>query len=358
MEQTDQDRTEEPTPFKLKRSREKGMVARGTDLGFFSTLCALAAFLIVAGAPAVDGLVQMTRSTLASRLDAASDPSAMTAAIAADWGAVTGPVMLLCATVAAVVIFFEIVQLRGLVFSTHPLKPDFSRLNPAKGLKRVFSMRMLKELAKSLLKFAAYGAAAAFALQATLRLHRHGLASADAIAQAFQAAGYRLLFLFILVALAVALLDQVLARREFLKQMRMSRSELKREARDREGEPRIKQRRKQLHAQFSKQTRELEGLAGADMLIVNPTHYAVGLAYEPARMDAPVVKARGRNRFALLLRRRAVLLSIPIVEDRTLAQALYRGAETGAPVPASTYHAVAAHYLRRRRHSFVADPHA
>ncbi|HEX8513230.1 MAG TPA: EscU/YscU/HrcU family type III secretion system export apparatus switch protein [Allosphingosinicella sp.] len=152
----EQNRSEEATPFKLKRAREKGQVARGMDLGFVAGLLALAAFAVFAGDRLVAGLAQLMRQALAASGSSGGDPREAAALAAALYRPAIQPLILLGGTVLMVVLFLEIVQLRGLFFTAHPLKPDFSRLNPAKGFKRIFSMRMLKEALKNVVKMAAY----------------------------------------------------------------------------------------------------------------------------------------------------------------------------------------------------------
>lgn len=128
--------------------------------------------------------------------------------------------------------------------------------------------------------------------------------------------------------------------------MRMSRSEVKREARDREGEPRFKQKRRELHAQMRQQSQGLASLGGADLLIVNPEHFAVALVYRQGEMEAPEVRAKGRNQFAQLLKRKARLLGMTIVADPPLARALYRGSRQGAAIAPEHFRAVAGHYSK------------
>ena len=158
MEQ-EQNRSEEPTPYKLQRAREKGMVARSMELGFLGGLLALAAFAAIAGPALLQKLMQVMRSALAAGVEHADEPEQAQAMIGQVYWAAVEPLMLLGGTVVAIVLFLEILQLRGLIFTTHPLKPDFSRLNPAKGLKRLFSARLFKETLKTLLKAVIYGAA-------------------------------------------------------------------------------------------------------------------------------------------------------------------------------------------------------
>ena len=347
-QEQEQNRSEEATPFKLRRAREKGMVARSLDLGFFGGLAALAAFLLIAGDAVAARLAESMRRSIVAGIGSAADPQQAPALIAASYAPALQAVVLLGGTVVAVVVVLEIVQLRGLVFTSHPLKPDFSRLNPAKGFKRIFSVRMLKEALKNVLKLAAYSAVATLVVMAAVEAPRRAGADALGLVEGLEGYGLRLLFLFILVALAFVALDQLLVRREFAKQMRMSRRELTREHKEREGEPRIKQKRKQLHAEFARQAEGLGKLPGSDLLVVNPEHFAVALAYDSAAAAAPTVTAKGRNRHALALKRRAFTLGIPIFENAPLARRLYAECPAGAEIGADHYRAVADLYFKLR----------
>jgi len=345
----EQNRSEEATPFKLRRAREKGQVARGMDLGFVAGLAALAAFAIVAGDRLVAGLAQLMRQALAASGSGGGDPGEAAALAAALYRPAIEPLILLGGTIVLIVLFLEIVQLRGLFFTAHPLKPDFSRLNPAKGFKRLFSTRMLKEALKNVVKMAAYSAVTILLLWSLVATPGRSQEGAEGLAAAIGGASMRLLLSFLLVAFFFAAIDQIIIRREFSKQMRMSRREVTRESKDREGDPRIKQKRKQLHAEFAKQGNSLGALPGSDLLVVNPQHFAVALAYDPERMMAPRVTAKARNNYALAMRREAFRLAIPIFEDRALARSLYSRCQTGHEVGSGDYHGVAALYLKLRQ---------
>jgi flagellar biosynthetic protein FlhB len=348
MEQ-EQNRSEDATPFKLQRAREKGMVARSAELGFLGGLVALAIFMVIAGPALLQKLTQVMRTSLAAGVERAGEPEQAQAMIGQVYWAAVEPLMLLGGTVVAIVLFLEILQLRGLIFSAHPLKPDFSRLNPAKGLKRLFSPRLLKETLKTLLKAAFYGAAGWWVIGGAI--NRYGAIAGDGerLAEAMGAAGLRLVVVFAGIAVFFVLIDQVLVRREFNKQMRMSRREVTREAKDREGDPRIKAKRKQLHAEYAKQSRGMGELPGSDLLVVNPEHFAVALRYDPETMLAPSVSAKGRNRFALALREEAARLGIPVLVRPPLARALHRASTQGREIPPAHYEAVAALYIELRR---------
>jgi flagellar biosynthesis protein FlhB len=360
MAETEQNKTEEPTPFKLKRAREKGNVARGSDLGFFAVLVGLSLYTLIAGGELVRTLADTMRRVLVSIGSSGSEPAGLPSIIAASHGKLVEAIGLFALTIMLCVLLLEVIQLRGIVVSSHPLKPDFGRLNPAKGLKRLFSLRMLKDTLKNIAKMATYVCAAFFIVQGAFLENESGISDTRSLLDAIYAAGMRLLFVFALIALVFAAIDQIIARREFLKQMKMSRSELTREIKDREGEPRIKRRRKQLHAELAKQTKSLGSLKGSDLLIVNPEHFAVALAYDSKTMSAPRIMAKGRNNFALLLKARARLFSIPIFELPSLARALYRKCDTGSEVPPEDYHAVVDVYLtlarsKKRRSQVTAD---
>ncbi len=344
--ETEQNKTEEATPFKLKRGREKGAVARSMDLGFFSTVVAFTIFAVVAGQRVAVAMAETMRRLFHAANDGSRENLSSLAPIAASF---LQPLALLGATIVVVVVFFEIVQLRGVVFSGHPLKPDFSRLNPAQGLKRLFSFRMLKETLKNVLKLAAYGIAAYLVISDQFLVYRRAISGAGDLTTVLAGAGFRLLFVFALLALGFAALDQVLVRGEFSKQMRMSRREVQREHREREGEPRLKQKRRQLHLQFAKQARGLGNLPGSDMVVVNPEHYAVALRYDASTMSAPTIMAKGRNHFALYLRGEAAKLSIAIFEHPVLARALYRNSDLNEEINPADYRAVADLYLKLAR---------
>jgi flagellar biosynthetic protein FlhB len=168
-------------------------------------------------------------------------------------------------------------------------------------------------------------------------------------------AGMRLMFVYIAIAAGFVIIDQILVRGEFTKQMKMSRREVTREAKDREGDPRINAKRKQLHAEFVKQSEGAGNLPGSDLVIVNPEHFAVALRYDSGTMRAPSVSAKGRNTFALALRDEAHRLGIPVIVRPPLARALYRASPAGAEIAPDQYEAVAELYIELRRAAAAAS---
>ena len=347
--ESEENKTQDATPFKLRRARERGNVAKGADLGFATMLGALVLVMLALLPTAGVKMSAVMAGALRAAGNNASTPEAALTMIGQAAGPSLQLVFSVALTVCIVVVFFEIVQLRGLVFSTEPLKPDFGRLNPAKGLKRLFSTKMLKETLKNILKMIVYSVAATIMSIHIIRLNGKELIDAQVISDVIFSSTTTLVSTFLIAAIGFAILDQVIARGEFAKEMRMSSSEIKKENKEQEGEPRQKQKRRQLHAQYIKQTQQLSGLGGSDMLIMNPQHYAVALGYDYGTMKAPTVTAKGRNQFALLLKERAIRLSITIIIDPPLARELYAKTQTGDLVPESQYASIARHYLAQQR---------
>lgn len=348
MAESEQDRSEKPTTHKLSQARKKGAVARGMDLGYLAGLAVLLGYLWWAGIRLFAELIAQMR--LAFSVAGASQDGGMPLwqlARSMVWPTAS-LIGFLFVGLFIVIAALEVVQ-TGIVFSSFPLKPDFSRLNPAQGLKRVFSVRLLIETIKNVLKMAAYSGVAWFVIRNALDRHALALVDAASLAQVLGTSALRLLAAFLLIALLFAAADQIVSRRQFLGKMRMSRREIKRENRDREGEPRIKQKRRQMHGEFVKMSQSIANLKSADVLIANPQHIAIALRYDPARSDAPVIVSSGLNALAQRMKHLALVYGIPIFEDRALAQALLRKGHLGSAIPDACFRPVADIYNSIRR---------
>lgn len=348
-EQQEQNRSEEATPYKLQKAREKGQVARGMDLGFVGGLIALAAVAFFAGPGFAASLAQIMRQTLSAGIGRTREPGELIATVSAAWWPAFEPLLVLGLALMVLLVFLELVQLRGFNFTTAPLKPDFNRLNPMQGLKRIFSMRMLKETLKNVIKVAVYSALAWLMINGAIDIFADSLGNAAMLAQAMTSASARLLLAFIGAAFFFMVVDQIIIRSEFRKQMRMSRREVTREAKEREGEPRFKQKRRQIHEEMRKQANGLGRVPGSDFVVTNPQHFAVALGYVAGEMDAPIVRAKGQGHFAQLMKRKARLAGVAVIADPALARALWRDCEAGSAIGARHFHGVARHYARLRR---------
>jgi flagellar biosynthetic protein FlhB len=229
----------------------------------------------------------------------------------------------------------------GLVFATDALTPNFSRLNPAQNLGKLFSVAGLSNLLKSLVPMAVilYLVAAMFSrdwgqvLQLVHAGPRHALAF-------IMSRLYEISWKEGLVFLVWAAVDYALARFNYEKSLRMTQQEIREETKDVEGNPTIKGRLRRMQRQMRRRL-ILDRVRKATVVVTNPTHYAVALEYRPGEMEAPVVVAKGRDLIAKRIRDEARWYEIPIIENPPLAQALYRAVEIGQTIPAKLYAAVA-----------------
>ena len=346
-EDSEQDKSELATPFKLRKAREKGQVARGMDLGFFTGLTTFLVYMWIFGDGLGEHLRAASRAALITAPEVLGAPNALlhvTGGLAME---VAKPVALMAASMFGVVLLFELIQ-TGVVFSAEPMKMDFNRLNPAQGLKRIFTIRMLVETLKNIIKLSVYAALAYVILRQALELGNAAVQDGASLAAAMWQIGFRLVSWFAGAAVVFAILDQLIVRREFQKKMRMSRRDVRRESRDREGDPRLKQKRKQLHSEFVKASQSLRGIRGADVMVTNPTHYAVALRYDRATMAAPTIVSRGVNQFAQRLRRLAFFNNVIILQQPALARALYFKGQLNEEIPDFLYQSVADLYLDLR----------
>ena len=329
----EQSKTEQPTPYRLQEAHDRGQVSRSADLsGVLVTIVFSIAFAVTSYAAAA-ALARALRRTLLMAGNAPA-PSAGLAAwlrmtFAPFWQALL-PV-LLAVLVAAVIA--NVVQ-TGPTFSTTPLKPDFSRLNPAQGLKRIFSLQILWELFKLILKVSLLGGVGWLVASG---IHREvdaaALSAPAGLAMLFRSV-YTRVTTWVLVLLGlVALLDLWFARREYIRKLRMSRRDLKDEVKRRDGDPDIRSKRKRLIAELLKHSRSLARVPEADIVLANPTHLAVALQYRPKSMRSPIVLSKGTDAMAAQMRLSASRSDVPCLHSPELARAIFRECRIDQAVP-------------------------
>jgi flagellar biosynthetic protein FlhB len=334
------ERTEEPTPRRLQQARERGQVPRSQELGNFATMIGGSAVLVASGAHLAAKLADLMRGGL--EIDAASvaDPESMLTRLGAD---LVESLLLLLPMFAAlvIVILAAAVALGGWNFSPQALSPDFTRLSPLAGLRRLFGLRGVSDLAKALLKCAVVGAVCA---AVCMHLFQDVIALGHMTPKAAIGRGAGLLawaFVCLCASLGViAVIDVPLQIFQFNRSMRMTRQEVRDEAKDSEGRPETKRRIRQMQQQLARR-RMMHKVPTADVVIVNPTHFAVALKYDSAKMRAPRVLAKGVDLVALNIRRIAEEHRVPIFESPRLARALYRSTDLDKEIPTALYMAVA-----------------
>jgi flagellar biosynthetic protein FlhB len=334
------EKTEEPSSKRLEEARKQGQVPRSTDLNTAAVLLLAGAGLRMMGGHMGVQLHDMMRAGLSiSREDALDESHALTIMANEAFHA-----MLACAPILGLTLVAAIVApmvIGGWNMSFEALAPKFDKLNPLEGLQRIFSPRSLVELAKALVKFIVIAAASA------MLLHKHtgelmGLASEpinQAMVHAASLAGS--CFLILAGALgAIAAVDVPYQLWQHKQKLMMSRQELKEEHKESEGSPEMKGRIRRVQAEMARR-RMMHEVPKADVIVTNPTHFAVALRYDDKRMRAPIVVAKGADEIAAKIREIATENNVPIFEAPPLARALHRNVEIGGEVPSNLYVAVA-----------------
>jgi flagellar biosynthesis protein FlhB len=345
-------KTEQASPRRRERSREQGEAVRSTDVVAAAVLLGCLGVLGAAGGDLVARLASYARDLL-GHLDRGTSVTSLHDTLSL-LGRVAMPVS---AAGAACALGAGLAQSQG-AWSLQPLAPDWKRLDPFRRFGELFlSSHALVEVGKSLVKFAVVGLVAVTSLRAALSdLAARPPASA---AEAIRATVAVLMSLGLRVALAFAVIaaaDWVVERFRFERRLRMSRHELKEEMREEEGDPLLRRRRRQRHRELARR-RALLDVPLADVVLVNPTEYAVALRYDAGRMRAPRIVAKGRLHLAERIREIARGAGVPIVREPPLARLLYHSVEIGREIPVSVYRAVAeilAYVYRIRRGAPVA----
>jgi len=338
--ETGGERTEAPSPKRLQDARERGQVPRSRELTNFATMIGGSAALIAIGGSLTAALSQIMRRGLGVDPHALRDPSTMLSSLGeACMGALTALLPVFGAL--TVLVLFASVALGGWNFSAQALAPDFSRLNPLTGLTRLFGLRGLSELGKALLKCVVVGAVCA-AIVVSMFPDVLALAHMEPRAAIGRGAGLvAWAFVWLCASLAlIAVVDVPLQLHQFNRALRMTRQEVRDEAKDSDGRPETKQRIRRLQQQVARR-RMMHEVPAADVVIVNPTHFAVALKYDPTKMRAPRVLAKGVDLIAQNIRRIAEEHRVPVFESPKLARALFRSTDLNAEIPAGLYVAVA-----------------
>jgi len=334
------ERTEEPSQKRLQDARERGQVPRSRELTNFATMIGGSATLVAIGGSLATHLSQMVRHGLAVDPQDLRDTDSMLRALGEACISALTVLLPVFGALIALVLLASVV-LGGWNFSPQAMAPDFTRLSPLTGVKRLFGLRGASELGKALLKCAVVGGVCAGIVSWTFR---DVLALAHMEPRAAIGRGAGLVswsFVWLCASLAlIALVDVPLQLFQFKQALRMTRQEVRDEAKESDGRPETKQRIRQLQQTLARR-RMMHKVPAADVVIVNPTHFAVALKYDPKQMRAPRVLAKGVDLVAHNIRRIAEEHRVPVFESPKLARALYRSTDLNKEIPAGLYVAVA-----------------
>lgn len=335
------DKTEEPTPHRLKEARDKGQVAKSKEVTTAFLLVTSYVVLRFTGDTAWRELSGMTQQIFeqiphAKNLDYAFTGTILLIGIRA-FAIIMAPIFAVTFLVAVVI---ESLQ-TGFVSSGEPISPKFEKINPLEGLKRMFSMQGLVELIKSLLKVILVFWITWSAMKDDLPFIV-GLIDAHPW-QAMLVGGsiaYKVAIRVGIFYMLIAGLDYMYKKWEYMKNLKMTKQEIKEEYKRLEGDPLVKQRMRDLQRSMANQ-RMMSAVPGADVVVTNPIHLAVALKYDASVMKSPTVLAKGKYEIAEEIKKIADENSVPIIENEVLARSIYGTTKVGGQVPADLYQAIA-----------------
>lgn len=335
-----EEKTEQPTPKRREEAREKGEVAKSRELPSVAVLLTAIVILALSGSHLFTQIQKIMRGALS--LPLMGDLSLT------DFMAFAQEMMMLFilsmiplfSGIVIAALLSNIVQV-GFMLSPELIKPKLSKLDPMKGVQRLFSRQSVMELFKTIAKLGIVSTVAYLALKGEMR---HVVSMGDADPNVIFT--YILITLFKIsikctaVILLLAIIDYAFQRWEFEKRIKMTRKEIKDEFKRTEGDPLIKSRIRSIQMQMARR-RMMQDVPKADVVITNPTHLAVALSYDSSLMNAPKVLAKGAGDIAKKIRDVAEKHQIPIVENKELARNLYKLVDVGREIPSALYHAVA-----------------
>jgi len=332
-----QEKTEEATPLKRREARKKGQVAKSADLNSALNLFAVAGVVFMLQAYFAGQWNNYFYRTLASISTPGGNPIRALVEGSNILLALAGPILLTAFVTGLITNLLQV----GLVFSLESLQLKLDRLNPVEGFKRMFSFRTLVELAKSLAKMTVIVLVVFFSLkkQIPVLLGAQG-GSLEYSWKLGKDLSISLTITAVLALMVIALVDLFYQKFEHRKSLRMTKQEVKDELKQTEGDPHFKARLRERQRQMAFR-RMVQEVPQATVVVTNPTHYAVALKYQRGEMNAPRVVAKGADRIAERIKKIAREHQVPLVENKPVAQFLYRHTEVGEAIPEQLYQAVA-----------------
>ncbi len=339
-EDSDLERTEPASPRRLEQAREEGDVPRSRELATCTVLLAAGLGLWFSG----EGLVRRLNHMLAAGLSFDRAQAFDFNLLVMHLGSRLSDVLIGLAPLAGILLLVALASpllIGGWLFSAKALQPNFSRLNPLSGLGNMFSVRALVELLKAIGKTLLVGTIAWLVISS--QMDAMLMLSVEPLANGTAHLGHLLLTGFIVIVgglVVIALIDAPYQMWHYANKLKMTREEVRQESKESEGDPMVKARIRQLQREMAKR-RMMAEVPTADVVVTNPTHYAVALKYAEGKMRAPTVVAKGADEVAAKIRELAIEHKVAVLEAPPLARALYRHTELGDEIPAALYTAVA-----------------
>ena len=338
--QDDSQKTEEPTSRRLEQAREKGQVARSQEINHWFMILAIAIVFGIFGESLVDGIAKSLIPFIERPHDIRLD-GGQVRAVLASVGWRLGLAVLIPVAIMVLLALLSGLSQNGLLISFESIKPKLEKLSVRKGLKRLFSTRSAVDFLKGVAKISIVAAVVLILLWPEWRVLPN-LVSFETreLLELLQTLAIRVLIGVLSVMTLIAALDFLYQKHQHTKQLRMSRQELKEEFKQTEGDPMIKARLRQIRMERARK-RMMAAVPEADVVVTNPTHFAVALKYDEALSQAPVLVAKGADSMAQRIREIAAEHKVPIVRNPPLTRALYDGVDLDQEIPAEHYKAVA-----------------
>jgi len=330
------EKTEQPTEHRRTEARQKGNVARSQDMNSAGLMLAVALGLAVFGIPMLQAMSRLIAASLKTARPMELDAKLLTVRLRTlfEYALIeTAPLLVLLVAAGGLINIAQV----GFLVTPEAIAPKLNRLNPIEGVKRILSLRGLMRLIGSLAKFLVVIAVAGLFISSTLPfLTQLSGAEPPEILRTIHRTVVQLAFQLALALFALALLDFAFQKWKHEQDLRMSKQEVRDEMKQMEGDPHTRQRRREAHKKVA-QAREMQQVKTADVVVTNPTHIAVALKYDPEKMPAPTVVAKGMGPLAEQIRRLAVEHGVPVIERKPLARTLYKTVKVGRPIPEELY---------------------
>ncbi len=353
-EESYQEKTEKPSSRKLEKAKQQGNVPKSTEVPSALILLISMGVFMFAGSWMFWNLADFMRGIFENAGTLDLDAAALSKFITVLIDQILLIIMPLMLPVLIAGICGNVIQF-GFLLTSEPFIPKISKLNPIKGLKKIVSLKSFVEVIKSLFKFGLIGTIAFLVVKSEMEAFP-GLMqmTVSGILSFFGAASFKICFNVCLALILLAMIDFTYQRWQHEKDLRMTKQEVRDEAKQTEGDPKVKSKIKQIQLETARR-RMMEQVPAADAVITNPTHLAVAIQYEHKKMPAPKVVAKGAGFIALKIKEIAERNSIPVIENKPLAQTLFKIVELNEYIPVTLYRAVAevlayVYKLRQNKH--------
>lgn len=339
-EQDESQKTEEPTAKKLEEAHEKGEVAKSQEVKHWFILFSVTVVILVSAKSSMAGIREILGGVLASSYSVRMDGNSILNFVAEVFSGVSGYMALPVIILMMGALTGAVIQHKP-ILTTEKIIPKLSKISPLAGLKRLFSMQNFVEITKSIIKITIVGCMVAFLVWPERdRLEQMMTRDPSEVADVIYIMVLRILGGVVAIMAAIAGLDFMFQKFQHLKKMRMTKQEIKDEMKQTDGDPHVKARLRQIRQERAR-TRMMAAVPDADVVVTNPTHYAIALKYDQGKMEVPMVVAKGVDHIALKIREVAAEHNIPILENPPLARALFATVEVDEEIQEDHYKAVA-----------------